>query len=523
MNTKKYHWILYFITATIIVTVAVQVYWNFKNYQTNKQQVTNEIQRGLDTALEEYYAELAKTDYLTIIQSEEGIVTSNISKGSTVSKSSVWTSDKTNPIDIKSINIETDNRENVDSILLSVKAELNKELIKTNKQPFDSIQGFTQLLSHGKGFTVDKDRGEQNVQVIKGKKAFDSLKVMKSIGTIIISMEKDSISYKSLDSLLNIQFRQKKISPTYTLNHYKKDTLFHQSNSEVEQGNLMEVISKSTYLKPNEAITLQFENPYKDALKLSFTGILLSFLLSIAIISCLFYLLKIIKDQKQLAEVKNDLISNITHEFKTPISTIAVAIESIRDFKGIDDKNRTKNYLNISSEQLGKLNTMVEKLLETATLDSDQLQLHKEPQDIVALLNDAVQEMRMRATDEIIKFESSDEIIMTTIDGFHIENAINNILDNALKYGGIEIEVSIYQKNSQVIIDIIDNGNSLSKNTKDKIFEKFYRVPKGNTHDVKGFGIGLYYSKKIIENHNGTLQLMLQPHQTIFKITLPND
>jgi two-component system phosphate regulon sensor histidine kinase PhoR len=233
--------------------------------------------------------------------------------------------------------------------------------------------------------------------------------------------------------------------------------------------------------------------------------------------------LKIIKDQKQLAEVKNDLISNITHEFKTPISTIAVAIESIRDFKGIDDKNRTKNYLNISSEQLGKLNTMVEKLLETATLDSDQLELHKAPQDIVALLNDAVQEMRMRATDETIKFESSEEIIMTTMDGFHIENAINNILDNALKYGGTQIEVSIYSKNNQVIIDIIDNGNSLSKNTKDKIFEKFYRVPKGNTHDVKGFGIGLYYSKKIIENHNGTLQLMLQPHQTIFKITLPND
>lgn len=253
------------------------------------------------------------------------------------------------------------------------------------------------------------------------------------------------------------------------------------------------------------------------------SGILISILLVLGVIACLFYLLQIIKNQRQLSEMKNDLISNITHEFKTPISTIGVAIESIKDFKGIDDKKRTNKYLNISKDQLGKLNTMVEKLLETATLDSDQLELHKEPQDIVVLLNDAIKELRMRATDENIKFNCSEDSLMATIDRFHIENAINNILDNALKYGGTEIEVSLSKKNNTVLIEISDNGNSLTKHSKDKIFEKFYRVSKGNTHDVKGFGIGLYYSKKIIDNHNGTLQLILQPNQTTFKIMLPND
>jgi two-component system phosphate regulon sensor histidine kinase PhoR len=522
VNTKRYQWILYFITATIIVTVAVQVYWNYNNYQTNKQQVTNEIQRSLDTAIEEYYAELAKTDYLTIIKSEEGIVTSDISKGSTISKSALWTTDKNNPIDIKSIKIETDNHENVDSILLSVKAELNKELLKANKKPVDSIQGFTQLLSHDKGITIDKNRGEKNVQVIKGKKAFDSLNIMKSIGTILISMENDSISYQSLDSLLKIQFLQKKISPTYTLNHYKKDILYHQSNTKIGKGNLMEVTSKSTYLKPNETITLQFDNPYKDALKLSFTGIVLSFILSIAIISCLFYLLKIIKNQKQLAEVKNDLISNITHEFKTPIATIGVALESIRNFNVIEDKEKTMNYLNMSSGQLSKLNVMVEKLLETATLDSENLELNKEHVNISELILQLVDKYNLQKHGMPIQFLSNPESVDATLDVFHFENAINNILDNAVKYGGDEVSISISQQSNYVSISISDSGSSLKKLNKDKIFEKFYRVPKGNTHDVKGFGIGLYYTKKIVEKHGGQININLKKDLTTFKITIPN-
>ncbi|MEZ4793688.1 MAG: HAMP domain-containing sensor histidine kinase [Gelidibacter sp.] len=523
MNTKKYHWILYFITATIIVTVAVQGYWNFNNYQTNKQRVSNEIQRSLDTALEEYYAELAKTDYLTIIKSDECETTSDTSSTAIVSKSSLWTTNQTRPVDIKSIKIETDNHENVDSILWSVKTELNRELKKANKQPVDSIRGFTQLLPNSKGFTIDKDKGPQNVQIIKGKKAFDSLNIVKSIGTILISMENDSISYKSLDSLIAIQFRQKNISPTYTLNHYKKDTLFYQSNTEIGKNNLMQVTSKSTYLKPNESITLQFENPYKDALRLSFTGILLSFLLSIAIISCLFYLLKIIQQQKQLAEVKNDLISNITHEFKTPIATIGVALESIKNFNVIDDKEKTRNYLSMSSGQLSKLNVMVEKLLETATLDSENLELNKESVNISELIQQLVEKYNLQKEGKPIQFLSTPESIEATVDVFHFENAINNVLDNAIKYGGDEVSISISQDASNVSIAISDSGTSLKKNNKDKIFEKFYRVPKGNTHDVKGFGIGLYYTKKIIEKHNGQIALEMKRTLTTFKITIPND
>ena len=237
-------------------------------------------------------------------------------------------------------------------------------------------------------------------------------------------------------------------------------------------------------------------------------------------ISCLFYLLKIIKHQKQLAEVKNDLISNITHEFKTPIATIGVALESIQNFNVIEDKAKTKTYLDLSNTQLSKLNTMVEKLLETATLDSENLELNKDTYNISEILTTSIEKHQLNS-DKTITFNIP-ENISAKVDVFHFENAINNIIDNAIKYGGDAISISLEQNHFVFTITISDNGNTLTKANKDKIFEKFYRVPKGNTHDVKGFGIGLYYTKKIAEKHNGTITVDLKNNITSFKITLPN-
>ena len=217
-----------------------------------------------------------------------------------------------------------------------------------------------------------------------------------------------------------------------------------------------------------------------------------------------------------MAEVKNDLISNITHEFKTPIATIGVALESISNFNGIDDKAKTKKYINMSSEQLNKLNIMVEKLLETATLDSDSLELNREVVDVVALLKDLTHRYRVHFPEKEFNISLKVESLEAKVDLFHFENALNNILDNAVKYGGPIISVDLIPKQHSFEVLISDSGNTLSKTNKDRIFEKFYRVPKGNTHDVKGFGIGLYYTKTIIDKHGGSIDLNLAKHLTTF-------
>ena len=281
-----------------------------------------------------------------------------------------------------------------------------------------------------------------------------------------------------------------------------------------------ETLSKSSFLPPDSVLSIHFSNETKIILKRILSGILLSLLLVLTVIMCLFYLLNIIKRQKQLAEVKNDLISNITHEFKTPIATISTALEAIENFNVVDDPDKTKKYAAISSHQLGKLSQMVEKLLETATLDSERLVLKKEKTDIIQLTERLVEKYALLGEKELVFHTNKDQQFFN-IDTFHFENAISNLIDNAIKYGGDNISINAKVLERSLLITVSDDGPEIPKTHKEKIFEKFYRIPTGNTHDVKGFGIGLYYSKHIIEKHGGSITLKREDNFNIFQITLP--
>ena len=323
--------------------------------------------------------------------------------------------------------------------------------------------------------------------------------------------------------LFPTQLKNKGIDLKTSFHHLKKDTLFHQTRDSILNKETFSISSKSTFVRENEAFKLIYNNPDFEALKRSSFGILLSLLLYLAVISSLVYLLKIINQQKELATIKNDLISNITHEFKTPIATVSSAIEAIENFNVLDDKVKTKKYLSMSSVQLKKLHQMVEKLLETATLDSEQLILKKESVDIVEIIDKIVQKHQLFKLDKEINFSSNLKPIYLNIDVFHFENCISNLIDNAIKYGGEHIEININSILNSVEISVADDCKGIDKNQQEKIFDKFYRVPKGNTHNVKGFGIGLYYCKKIIEKHLGNINLSSTKNNTIFKISLPNE
>ncbi|MGG6230228.1 sensor histidine kinase [Tenacibaculum sp. SDUM215027] len=525
MNTKKHRWILYLISITIITTIVIQFYWNFKNYQQNKQRVINEIQLSLDNAVEEYYATLTKENFFTIV------------KDSTSKKDSgyenIWkeiisyqTKEEKDSIDItvSSFDIKTDNYEDIkrinSSFIDSVIIDTQHKTENHHPKKLSKITQFTQFSkNHKSGIPLDSS-GVKKVKVFKGKKASDSLKLIKGLQTIFISVQNDSLDHNKLDSIIKKQLTTKGILTPFYLNHFKNDTLYHSSKKEDIPILNLQSNAKSTYVKSNEKLTLLYENPSVEILKRSSTGIILSLLLSLAVITSLFYLLKIINQQKKLAEIKNDLISNITHEFKTPITTISTALEAINNFNAIDDKERTKKYISISSIQIEKLHLMVEKLLETATLDSEKLLLKKEPINLVELVENNTKKHQFTNSGKTIQFSANKLQIITNVDPFHLENAISNLLDNAIKYGGDKIEVHINQVLNTIEITIADNGKGIDKNQQEKVFDQFYRIPKGNTHDVKGFGIGLYYTKKIIEKHGGTVSLISKPNNTLFKIVL---
>ena len=478
MNTKKYRWILYFITLTVITTITVQVYWNYQNYLQNKQHVANEIQLSLDNAIEEYFADITKKSRIGFLDT-----TSNISN-------------RTKKLEVFFSKV------NLDTILQGKSS--SKRIKKINS----GVLG------------VDSNHLSA-IKIFKGK-SVDSIENLEGFANkIMISISQDSIEYKKIDSLLKKQLSNKNIVVDYRLKHYTGDSIIFKSHANNTILNWKGVYSKSTFLKNNEKFRILFKDSSFEALKRSSTGILLSLLLSLTIISCLFYLLKIINKQKQLAEIKNDLISNITHEFKTPITTVSAALEAINTFNAIDDKEKTKTYLNISTLQLKKLHHMVEKLLETATLDSEKLLLQKEEVDVVEMLRNIVSKSELHSENKNIHFVSNQSSLLISLDPFHFENAISNLIDNAIKYGGNEIEIHVNNVLDALEITVADNGNEIEKNQREKIFDKFYRIPKGNTHNVKGFGIGLFYTKKIIEKHNGKIQLLSNVNNTIFKITLP--
>ncbi|WP_298779968.1 sensor histidine kinase KdpD [uncultured Polaribacter sp.] len=512
MNTQKHRWILYLIIITIITTITVQFYWNNKNYQENKQRVANEIQLSLDNAIEEYYAKLAKEDITTIINfgdtntKSDSIFLQNLRFDSIVSHSkslkklkSFFKKDtlKNKPkLEITNISFSTDD---------------NEDARKT-----DSI-----IKNYG---TKNNSKNYTSFKYFNGQKAADSIRMLKNLKPIFFSVTSNSIEYYQLDSLIKNQLKAKKIPIQYIFNHFKKDTIFYTSkDSLIFKESPTIISSKSTYLKNDEELQLVYNNTNFEALKRSYFGIFLSFLLSLAVIASLFYLLKIINQQKELATIKNDLISNITHEFKTPITTVSTAIEAIENFNVLDDKQKTQKYLSLSTIQLKKLHQMVEKLLETATLDSEQLLLKKEQIDIIEITNKIVNKHQLLTDKKELTFTYNLEPIFINVDVFHFENVISNLIDNAIKYGGNHIEININSFFKSTEISVSDDGNGIEKNQQEKIFDKFYRVPKGNTHNVKGFGIGLYYSKKIIEKHDGNLTLLSNNKKTVFKITLPNE
>lgn len=511
MNNNTYKWLLYLITLVIFTTIGIQLYWNYNNYKQNKQRVINDIQISLDNAIEAYFSELSKKNILTLVNTEDDITNVNIDF-KTINAS------KNKKVKINSASV-LNNKDKIISIVTEAKNELNKNL---QKDTIIDIVSFDQFSKDQKySLNLSKDGTTKKSKMLWGKKANDSLKHINGVTTVYFFHSQDSIDYTKIDSLLTYELHKKGIFSNNYLQHTKNEALVFSSKTENQEDYPLSTKGKSTYLKAHETLILNYKNPITETFKRSLFGILLSLLLTALVVGLLFYLLKIINKQKQLAEIKNDLISNITHEFKTPISTIGIAIESLKDFNALDDKNKTENYLNISNQQLAKLNTMVEKLLETATLDSDNLSLKKENTNIVELLKNSVKKYQFNLKDKTILFNTLNEDISIKIDIFHFENAINNIIDNAIKYGGNTIEILIKENKNHIEILISDNGNTLKTSQKDKIFEKFYRVPKGNTHDVKGFGIGLYYTKSIIEKHDGTIELDVTKNTT-FKIALPN-
>lgn len=235
----------------------------------------------------------------------------------------------------------------------------------------------------------------------------------------------------------------------------------------------------------------------------------------------------IIFRQKQLSELKTDFINNMTHELKTPVATISLATEMLKKEKVLNDKARIANYTEIINEENKRLGNNIEKVLQVAQLDKEETRIQKEVFDLNEVLDDVIKKFQLRFEDNnaTVSYNKYANNTLVFGDKIHISNVFSNLIDNALKYRRDEdlcIDINTFNKQDSIVVSIKDNGIGMSKSNLKKIFTQFYRIPTGNIHNVKGFGLGLSYVKSMIGTHNGTVDVDSELGEfTLFTIKLP--
>jgi signal transduction histidine kinase len=233
-----------------------------------------------------------------------------------------------------------------------------------------------------------------------------------------------------------------------------------------------------------------------------------------------------LNEQRKLAAIKNEFISNITHELKTPIATVTVAIEALQRFNAMDNPERTQSYLNISAAELQRLSLLVDKVLKLSMFENKSIELNKEWMDVEALINEVMSSMKLQFDKQkaVVNLHTDGNSFVINADKLHIASVVYNLLDNALKYSKNIPEITISLVHHETYIDLIvqDNGIGISKAYKDKVFEKFFRVPTEDRHNIKGYGLGLSYVSHIAGSHQGFITVDTQLGKgSIFTVKLP--
>ena len=331
----------------------------------------------------------------------------------------------------------------------------------------------------------------------------------------------DSLRVKEIDSACRIAFDKEGINIPISI---LKDT----------NVNRRERFPPEETRVPNK-ITIGFAHPVTYELTLGKTfgylvkklssPILFSvFLVGVTVVSFLL-LYRNLQRQRKLTQIKNEFISNITHELKTPIATVGVAIEALRNFNAINDPQRTKEYLDISQNELQRLSLLVDKVLKLSMFEKKEIELKYELLDLKGVVDEVVSSMRLQIEKHhaTVSINTEGDTHLQA-DRLHLLSVVFNLLDNALKYGNgnTAIKFDLKEKENEVELSVADNGIGISPEYKDKVFEKFFRVPLGNMHNTKGYGLGLSYVSHVVQRHKGKIEVESQPGLgSKFIITLP--
>ena len=352
-----------------------------------------------------------------------------------------------------------------------------------------------------------------------------------NIGLYITDKSTNEFSFDTarLRPIFRHYLAQKDITSPFSFYYADKDTLLNQNNLPESLAGKYEVVTKAFSTFKNK----KGEN-YVRALFRSDTSYLvnsLKWMLASAIVLLfviafsLYYLFKSLRREKRLSAIKNDFISNITHELKTPVTTVSGAVEALLDFDALENVEKTDRYLQISKRELVRLSGMIDQILYSSIYEREEFELNKEMIYIDSMIHQIISSRKLNLSKEVnFTYTNSSGLEQVYADKLHLSGSISNLLDNAIKYSykEVNIKIDISSQQGKMLIKIEDDGIGISKDYLPFVFEKFFRVPQGNQHKVKGYGLGLSYVKSIVEKHNGSCHMSSKTNQgTQFTIILP--
>ncbi|MDB5119249.1 MAG: integral rane sensor signal transduction histidine kinase [Sphingobacteriales bacterium] len=383
----------------------------------------------------------------------------------------------------------------------------------------------------------------EQLEVKKVNKYLDSVNIVNQKEAVFTDLAKEyeqinlplkkRINAKLLDTLLKFELTNRgiHIPYNYQISLANEDSVIFYSVSD-KNNKLQPENSYTTALFPKEMIgelgKLTVNFPNKNSMLMSNISVLLpsSAALLIILICCFGYTIFIILRQKKLSEMKTDFINNMTHEFKTPVATIMIASEALKDPELTADKSRIHRLAGIIYDENIRLGNHIERVLNIAKIDKGDLKLeHKEVDvnDLLAAIIDSMAlQLQKRNATVNLSLNATKAIILG--DELHLSNVIFNLIDNANKYSKDDPEICISTANvgNKLIIKVADKGIGMNRDQQAKIFDQFYRIPTGNLHDVKGFGLGLSYVHNIIKRLNGSISVKSEQDKgSEFEIVLP--
>ncbi len=551
-NVKQIRISLLLMIMTILLVALGQAYWLLRLYDNE----FDNLKKGMDAQFRNSFYQLQRTRFLTdsVLFSE---ITDTIYTEKKTTKSQSIPNKKPNKNLVLQINgkyipdsntikeINRINPENIESIRIVKKEdqvtlppELMEMLIMRSENPDENGDmkkdsrgdlknirvkgGFNDSNSGYKSvFIAVPARDETNLEKVKNKSSrkIPIIRMISNNKTLNDSIPLADVK-KFFDATLRQQLTYKVIRKQWKRQEVPKiDQAIDTLKGFVTSAQISGIKNPFSY-------QILFPDTRKHILQQMTGQIAGSILMILVLMTAFAFIYHTISRQRRLADMKNEFISNITHELKTPIATVHVALEALQNFNAMDDPKKSKEYIDISMSELTRLELLVDNVLKRSMLEKDAIKMDPTSIDLHQLIEKVILTLKVQFEKRVahMNITTVGSNFSIVADRLHMTSVIYNLLDNAIKYsdGKPEIDIRLTQMGNSIRLDISDKGIGIPKAYQNKIFEPFFRVPHQDRHDAKGHGLGLSYVAQIIKLHHGTITISNgTDNGTVFTIQLP--